>query len=925
MSIKPIEVSLIICGYNGESTLHTAMDSAVAQTLKELEIICVNDASPDHTLEVFRKYAAKDRRIKIIDHPVNKGLFVARQSGVNNASGKYIMFLDQDDALLPEACAELSEKMNETGCDIVQFDTELVFESEEERKNKEAYVKPYFSFDLTEPLYSSDDILKACFIEKKFPWNVWSKIYKTEISRKVYSYVPDNMKLVMAEDTLAFLLVASLAEHMEISTKKYYSYSVGVGVSGKSIRKNEESSLEVYYSLIKPLATEERSAVFHEIVDGLGRWFRQCLANNLITNLPQETYKETIERENKKFGLKETALLLVENWNFIGHHPMKTVFLGLNAEKPSNRVEKIHKISVVCSDTQFSSSLLRLIENLCSSGYKIELFAQKKALQSSGNSLKDCQIQELPEDSNKFQQYFDKIIFKSESDAFILSYSRKPVYDLTMFLITGWRLYCEKPLFVFLDGTPEVLSCHDKICLSAADCVLSSSDKAELLFGTVGKLSEKINDCNQLKGIIKLFENKQNKDYPEVLLSSRNCMKATALRALSSLNCAGFAEQSLDRTSLEQKLAACGAPLSAEDYILIRESGFFDEEYYKRQFPDIVIDDPIIHFSTAGIKQLANPSSIFSVKEYCIENPDLPFDTMNLLLHYLRYGIFERRKVISSFYDIIINSEYFDEEFYCREHGDELGSLTPAEHYLLLGWKKGYSASTKFIEKSYCDFHVEMENGNINPLYHYIYWGKDEGRCAFSLKPRYENYFPEGYDVESFWKRQSKYLIVIHQLDFTGVPILAKMIAEIFQEEKNVAILTPMDGPLRETCLKAGIPVLIDSDFYLHKEKASFYKEKGFSVCLYNTIGLAKTFLRNVEVIPSVLWIHDNVPKDYLPQRIQKEIWFAPTLFATSKTTTEMVQGYNPSVGYLPYPIKDKGTGHKENIPQKIRFGIFGV
>ena len=271
MKSKQAEVSLIICGYNGESTIKAALDSVVSQTLNSMEVLCIDDASPDNMLEIFNEYARKYPFVKVIKHPLNKGLFAARQTGVKHASGKYIMFLDQDDALLPESCLELSRQMNESGADMVQFDAELKFESEECRMAREKEVSDFFRLKSCKTLNSSDEILKACFIDKKFTWNVWNKIYKADLARKVYAGVPDDRRIVMAEDTLAVFLAASMAEKMEFSSKKYYIYSVGVGVSGVSVLKNEESSLDVFYSLIKPYADKLSSETAHKVADGLGK------------------------------------------------------------------------------------------------------------------------------------------------------------------------------------------------------------------------------------------------------------------------------------------------------------------------------------------------------------------------------------------------------------------------------------------------------------------------------------------------------------------------------------------------------------------------------------------------------------------------------------------------------------------------------
>ena len=87
-----ILVSVIIPVYNVEKYLKEALESIVNQTFKNIEIICVNDASPDNCAQILADYAAKDTRIKIITHNTNKGLSCARNSGLDIAKGEYIYF-----------------------------------------------------------------------------------------------------------------------------------------------------------------------------------------------------------------------------------------------------------------------------------------------------------------------------------------------------------------------------------------------------------------------------------------------------------------------------------------------------------------------------------------------------------------------------------------------------------------------------------------------------------------------------------------------------------------------------------------------------------------------------------------------------------------------------------------------------------------
>ena len=928
MNEKQVEVSLILCGYNAEETMVKSLDSAMAQTLKSLEILCVNDGSTDKTGEIFRKYPKKDPRFKVIDHPVNKGLLAARQTGVNQASGKYIMFLDLDDQLKPEACEELSKKMNETGYDILQFDTNLVFATEEDRKAREKVMADFFAIKRQEPLKGSDAILDSCFLKGEFTWNVWSKIYRAELAKKVYSYVPEKPKVVMAEDTFAFFVAASLAKSLGFVQKKYYFYSVGAGVSGSNNDpKYEERSVEVYSALINPYSVKNSTDTGRQVADKLGKHFRFCLACRLQQAGMMGIFKDTVEREIRNFGPDMAAQTFSENWDKLGMHPLKTVFLGQGSGFPTNPVEKIRKVGVIDCGTELNPGLLELIGALRSAGCEIRFFGKSDLTQANEKKLAECQIEVLPDDMESAIAFFSRIAASKKDDAYILTYGRNQDMDLTAYLLFLLRFAAKGLVFAYLEKEFQDLNCYDKIYLSAADCVLSSKPETAPLFGDLGIIGGKDLPAKLAK-VKAAFERSPNGQVSKEAAAVRKLMSATSDAAMTKLGFVGYGNnRPLDKAEVEKKIAAAGYPTVWEDYRLLRESGYFDDDYYRKQFPGTVIEDTVMHYCQTGMETLAAPSVIFDPKQYCLGNPDLYAVRlkMNLAAHYLAHGIAEGRKVFSPIYSFIRDSGYFDEKQYREKHGIELGHLDPLTHYILEGWKKGYLPSDRFVDKYYCELYFEFVGTDFNPLYHYVRWGKKEGRCPFPLKPRQQAFFPEGFDQEAFWQRKGKYLIVSHQLDFTGVPILCKMAANIFSGEKSVAILSPMDGPLRDACLKEGIPVLIDSDFYIHKERASFYKEKGFGVCLFNTLGVMNPYLRTASIIPSILWIHDNLPKSYLPEPMQKKILYAPTVFATSKTTIAVVKEYNPGVRYLPYPVKDMGSHAKERKPAKIRFGVFGV
>ena len=95
------KISVIVPVYNVEKYLSECLDSIINQTLKDIEVICVNDGSTDSSLSILQDYASKDDRIKIIDKK-NEGLGYTRKVGLDNAIGDYILFCDSDDKYISD-------------------------------------------------------------------------------------------------------------------------------------------------------------------------------------------------------------------------------------------------------------------------------------------------------------------------------------------------------------------------------------------------------------------------------------------------------------------------------------------------------------------------------------------------------------------------------------------------------------------------------------------------------------------------------------------------------------------------------------------------------------------------------------------------------------------------------------------------------
>lgn len=114
-------ISVIVPVYNSEKYLKRCIDSILNQTYKAIELILVDDGSPDNCGKICDEYAKKDKRVRVI-HKTNAGVSAARNSGLEIALGNYATFVDSDDYIEPEMYGNMMEKVHQYNCDVVMCD-----------------------------------------------------------------------------------------------------------------------------------------------------------------------------------------------------------------------------------------------------------------------------------------------------------------------------------------------------------------------------------------------------------------------------------------------------------------------------------------------------------------------------------------------------------------------------------------------------------------------------------------------------------------------------------------------------------------------------------------------------------------------------------------------------------------------------------
>lgn len=170
-------ISVIVPVYNVEKYIHRCVDSILAQTFTDFELILVDDGSPDNCGKICDEYAAKDGRVRVI-HQENEGQAAARNAAIAQALGEYVCFIDADDAVHPRMIEILYGALNDTGSDISVCGA---LESEK--------LESSFFNDVGTPqvkCYSmNEDALLTMYDFPYVCWVVWGKLIPMDLIRKI--------------------------------------------------------------------------------------------------------------------------------------------------------------------------------------------------------------------------------------------------------------------------------------------------------------------------------------------------------------------------------------------------------------------------------------------------------------------------------------------------------------------------------------------------------------------------------------------------------------------------------------------------------------------------------------------------------------------------------------------------------------------
>lgn len=311
------KVSIIIPVHNAEKYLEQSVGGVINQTLKDIEIICVDDASTDDSLRILNEYANRDSRVKVFHHDVSKSALGARKTGVLAAKGEYIMFLDADDYYSWDACELVYNKIKECDVDVLHFSLGIV-NCSNISESRVAEIKEY-TMPYSGSIYGKD-VFNYCFESEKYAHTPVNKIYRADLCKEAYMETED-IHLIFAEDLYAYFIIASKAKsYYGWKSKDLYYYCYGRGVTSG----NQNYSLERFEKLCRHSDTVKalkRYNVSHNVkADSIiekyqYNWLNSCIG--IWKNHISKVYAyDALKLMFKYWGVAEvTSMLCKRFWN----------------------------------------------------------------------------------------------------------------------------------------------------------------------------------------------------------------------------------------------------------------------------------------------------------------------------------------------------------------------------------------------------------------------------------------------------------------------------------------------------------------------------------------------------------------------------------------------------------------------------------
>ncbi len=271
------KVSIIVPVYKAEKYLRRCVDSIVAQTYSDWELLLIDDGSPDRSGEICDEYAQKDRRVRVF-HKENGGVSSARDLALDNVQGEYLTFVDADDWIDADNLAVCLPIIEKNRLDVLQFPFKRIDENGTVLQTQ--HLVPTDVLDL--PSYITD---------RHFNLSVWGAYLKNSIVQENHVRFEEDLKL--AEDQIFMMTVMSKSERLQAIDSVYYNYYF----NSEGATSNEKTE-DLIRTAWRGIEFKHQCPLFAFRMDDLVLWFIEKLlrrrryreACGILSSLKPEYY-----------------------------------------------------------------------------------------------------------------------------------------------------------------------------------------------------------------------------------------------------------------------------------------------------------------------------------------------------------------------------------------------------------------------------------------------------------------------------------------------------------------------------------------------------------------------------------------------------------------------------------------------------------
>lgn len=306
MEDKPL-ISIVVPIYNVEKYLYKSIESIRKQTYSNLEIILVDDGSPDRCGEIIDEFSNKDKRIKVL-HKKNGGLSDARNAGLRIATGEYVFFFDSDDYMSPQLIEVTYKTYQHTNTDLVCFNYISYDEDTCEKK------KTSFKAKSCEADRKGVNLAIAEYLKYHFGYCVWNKLYCMGIIRKYNIQFEDNSK-IFSEDICFNLYYIIFCKNVQvIGDCLYYYLNRETSIMGRNrtrIKLNEFIQISKFYEKYLMLLPVPNSMFdYQELV------FSMLMQMQLqrVARMDRLKWIDTIEDKDYFNKMSDKAIYRIDKW-----------------------------------------------------------------------------------------------------------------------------------------------------------------------------------------------------------------------------------------------------------------------------------------------------------------------------------------------------------------------------------------------------------------------------------------------------------------------------------------------------------------------------------------------------------------------------------------------------------------------------------